>query len=261
MHLASLDLASGYDHIYLAPHPDDAVLSCGGQIAQLCADGKKVLIVTICAASPSATAPLTTYAEHLHRTYGLGEDPMAGRRDEDVAAWEILGCDGLHLDQLDAPYRLDAYGTRGAVFGERVEDDPLGPATRKILDQLHQQQPSAQFYIPLGVGRHVDHQVVYAEGIAFNDAGAQVVWYEDAPYAVQPEAVAARFAELAEQFEARIVAIDGMLPRKLAAIAAYRSQVPKLFKDLPMEQVMTDYAAHVAGAQGGYAERVWLRSR
>src|SRR3712207_7315925 len=55
-------------------------------IARHTADGARVLAVTICAASPTAAEPLTPYAEHLHRTYGLGADPAAGRREEDRQA-------------------------------------------------------------------------------------------------------------------------------------------------------------------------------
>ncbi len=256
MLLTSLDEAQAYQHIYVAPHLDDAVLSCGGQIARYVAEGARVLAVTLCAATPREDQ-LTPYARHLHGTYGLGDDPMAGRRQEDIDAVALLGCDGLHLDQLDAPYRLEAYGQRGAVFGRPVADDPLGTATRRVLDQLHTQQPSATLYLPLGVGMHVDHQVVCAEALAAHARGLPVVWYEDAPYAVSPEAVQERLDDLARPFTPHTVAIDTTLDRKLAAIAAYGSQVGKLFKDRPMTEVMTDYAEAVSGASGQYAERLW----
>jgi LmbE family N-acetylglucosaminyl deacetylase len=259
MLLDALAAATDYAHVYVAPHLDDAVLSCGGQIAQYTADGARVLAVTLCAASPLAAAPLTPYAEHLHRTYGLGSDPTAGRRQEDDEALALLGCDGLHLDQLDAPYRLAAYGERSAVFSQPVPDDPLGPATLQILQQLRAQQPQARFYLPLGIGSHVDHLVVCAAGLAFHEQGADVRWYEDAPYAVDPGLIARRLEMLDEAFEPVVVPIDGMLDRKLQAIACYRSQVGKLFRDRPMEQVMTEYAATVAGQPDRFGERHWVR--
>lgn len=257
MLLDTLDAAVDYAHVYVAPHLDDAVLSCGGQIAGQVAAGARALVVTICAASPAAGAPLTPYAEHLDRTYGLGADPTAGRRAEDAQALAILGCDGLHLDQLDAPYRLPAYGTRGAVFDQPAPDDPLGPATRCILERLRAQQPRARLYLPLGVGSHVDHLVVCAAGLALHEQGADVVWYEDTPYAVDPELVARRLQEIPGHFEPLVVTIGPMLERKLQAIAAYRSQVGKLFRDRPMQQAMTDYATAVAGQPGQFGERLW----
>ena len=261
MLLDSLDAATGYAHIFVAPHLDDAVLSCGGQIAALVDAGARTLVVTVCAASPSSATPLTPYAEHLHRSYNLGDDPAARRREEDAAALALLGCDGLHLDQLDAPYRLPVYGTRGAVFNAPVPDDPLFAAAGRVLDQLRARQPAARLYLPLGVGSHVDHLVVCAAGLAAYERGASIVWYEDAPYAVEPELVAVRLRALGAGWAPLVVEIGPALPRKLAAIPAYRSQVPKLFKERPMEQVMTEYAAAVAGAEGQYGERLWLRRR
>lgn len=261
MLLDSLEAAQDYDHIYVAPHLDDAVLSCGGQIATYVDAGSKVLVVTLCAASPVPGSQLTAYAAHLERTYKLGDDPTAGRRAEDASALAVLGCDGLHLDQLDAPYRLEAYGTRGAVFAPPVPDDPLGPATVQILNRLRAGQPQAHIYLPLGVGSHVDHLVVYAAGLTAYEQGTNIVWYEDAPYAVENELVARRLAMLGDAFEPSLVEIDATLERKLQAIASYASQIGKLFKDpaRPMEQVMTEYAASVAGSNRRYAERLWSR--
>jgi LmbE family N-acetylglucosaminyl deacetylase len=254
MMLATLADARDYRHVFIAPHLDDVVLSCGGQIVQYRQAGIPVLAVTICAGSPPLDGPLTPYAEHLHQTYGLGHDPMAGRRAEDRQALEILGCDGLHLDQLDAPYRLDAYGQRAAIFAPPVPDDPLGPSARQIICQLHDQQRSATLYLPLGVGSHVDHQLICQVGLALHAEGLPITWYEDAPYAVQHNLVDERLETLHGGFEPAVVPIVPALARKLEAINAYGSQVPKLFRDRPMEEVMTEYAATVGG------ERLWQRS-
>ncbi len=262
MLLESLDAARDYAHVYIAPHLDDAVLSCGGQIAQHAAAGARVLVVTICAGSPKSGAALPPYAEHLERTYGLGADPTAGRREEDAHALALLGCDGLHLDQLDAPYRLTAYGARAAVFAPPVVDDPLGPTTLQLLDQLRAQQEGAQLYLPLGVGSHVDHLVICAAGLIAHEQGSNIVWYEDAPYAVEPDLVTQRLDMLDETFESEVARIDSMLQRKLEAISMYRSQVGKLFKERPMEQVMTEYASAVVGGYppgvGQFGERLWF---
>lgn len=257
--LASLDAAQNYQHVYLAPHLDDATLSCGGQIIQQTSTGAKVLVVTVCAASPPADAELTPYAQHLHRTLGLGDDPTAQRREEDRQALARLGCDGLHLDQLDAPYRVAAYGLRHAVFAAPVPDDPLGLAATEILMQIQRQQPSARLYVPLGVGLHVDHQIICSAGFTLQERGATVVWYEDAPYATDPDAVALRLQMLPGQFAPQVVDIGAALDRKLSAIAAYRSQLGKLFREAPMEQVMSEYARVVAGMEGQFGERLWLR--
>jgi LmbE family N-acetylglucosaminyl deacetylase len=258
MLLPSLDAARNYDHIYIAPHLDDAVLSCGGQIALAVADGARVLVVTLCAGSLPADAELTPFAQYLHQAWALGDDPIAQRRAEDAAALAVLRCDGLQLNQLDAPYRVAAYGEPDAWRGRVVADDPLIIASRAILERLHVQQPAAPLYVPLGVGGHVDHQVVCASGMALREAGASMAWYEDAPYAAkEPAAIERRLAELGWSLRPEIVSIGATIERKLRAIGVYASQLRELFGDADMAQVMTAYAARVAASQRDFAERLW----
>jgi LmbE family N-acetylglucosaminyl deacetylase len=261
MLIESLAAARDYAHVYVAPHLDDAVLSCGGRIALQIADGKSVLVVTICAGSPRAGAELSPFAQYLHDAWSLGDDPIARRREEDRRALAVLGCDGLHLDLLDAPYRVAAYGERDAVFGAVAANDPLADQLPAILVQLCAQQPQSCFYVPLGVGSHVDHQLVCVAGIDLQNRGANVVWYEDAPYAAKrPQAVAARLAALPDRLVPATIAIDAVLERKLAAIREYRSQLSELFGAASMEQVMTDYAVAIGDRQHA-GERIWLRER
>ncbi|HEY0604965.1 MAG TPA: PIG-L family deacetylase [Herpetosiphonaceae bacterium] len=261
MLIESLAAARDYEHVYIAPHLDDAVLSCGGRIVLQRAASQSVLVVTICAGSPSAGAELSPFAQYLHDAWSLGDDPIALRREEDRRALAALGCDALHLDLLDAPYRVAAYGERDAVFGAVAANDPLADALPPILAQLRAQQPQARFYVPLGVGSHVDHQLVCAAGIDLHNQGANVAWYEDAPYAAkQPQAVAERLSMLPDRFVPETIAIDDVLHRKLAAIREYGSQLSELFGDASMEQVMTDYAAAIGNGQHD-GERIWLRER
>jgi LmbE family N-acetylglucosaminyl deacetylase len=261
MLIESLAAARRYDHVYIAPHLDDAVLSCGGRIALQRDAGQSVLVVTICAGSPGAGAELSPFAQYLHAAWSLGDDPIALRREEDRRALALLGCDGLHLDLLDAPYRVPAYGERDAVFGAPAAHDPLLGALPPILEQLWAQQPQARLYVPLGVGQHVDHQLACAAAIPLHARGADLLWYEDAPYAAKwPDKVTARLAELTDRFKPELIAIDTVLDRKLAAIREYRSQLVELFGAAAMEQVMTDYAAAL-GPQPALGERIWRRKR
>lgn len=258
MIVSSLDAARDYQHVYIAPHLDDAALSCGGQIAQHVAAGDRVVVVTLCAGTPPAEAALSPFAQYLHSAWALGDDPIAQRRQEDATALAILGCDGVHLGCLDAPYRMPQYGSGDGWRGPVAPDDPLVSAAAAILARLHTQQPQARWYVPLGVGNHVDHQVVCAAGLDLHTRGAHVQWYEDAPYAAKsPTAIGERRHALAVPFAPSIIDIAARMRRKLQAIYAYRSQLQELFGDHDPAQVMTRYAAFVG--QGTYAERLWQR--
>lgn len=256
MLIPSIDAARNYDHIVVAPHLDDAALSCGGLIAQLVDAGARVLTLTICAGSPPPAAALSPFAQYLHAAWALGDDPIAERRAEDEAALQILGCDGLHLAELDAPYRVAAYGEGDGWRGNVDPADPLIAATRAILARLYDQQPGSRLYVPLGVGNHVDHQIVCAAGFKLAERGADVRWYEDAPYAAKdPHAIGWRQNAIRTPMTPEIILIDNVLNRKLDAIAAYRSQLRELFGDLDWCDLMTAYARSIGG--GRAAERVW----
>lgn len=259
MLIESLAAAHDYEHVYIAPHLDDAVLSCGGRIALQRAAGESVLVVTICAGSPRAGAALSPFAQYLHAAWSLGDEPIARRREEDRRALAVLGCDGLHLNLLDAPYRVAAYGERDAVFGAVAANDPLAAELPALLAQLYAQQPLTRFYVPLGVGSHIDHQLVCAAGIDLQNRGADLAWYEDAPYAAKrPQAIDERLAALPDRFVPETIAIDAVLERKLAAIREYGSQLSELFGAASMEQVMTDYAAAIGDSHSA-GERIWRR--
>jgi LmbE family N-acetylglucosaminyl deacetylase len=256
--LASLEQATDYDSIYIAPHLDDAALSCGGRIALQVGSQQRVLVVTLCAGSPPADAPLSPFAQYLHRAWALGDDPIIRRRREDERALAILDCDGLHLDLLDAPYRVPQYGIGDGWRGNVAPADPLIAAVATILARLHTHNPAARFYVPLGVGNHVDHQLVCAAGADLATRGADVAWYEDAPYAAkQPDALDQRLGALGGSWQPDVVAIGAVLQRKLAAIAAYESQQRELFGDADMRAIMTRYAERIVAGGG---ERAWQRS-
>ncbi|MBA3945882.1 MAG: PIG-L family deacetylase [Herpetosiphonaceae bacterium] len=255
MLLAGLYAAENYDHIFIAPHLDDVALSCGGLVALQVAQGQRTLVVTICAGSAGPALRLTPYIAYLHATWNLGDDPIALRREEDIRALAQLNVDGLHLDELDAVYRDPAYGSRDGIFGALIAHDPLVAAATVVLTTLRQQNPAARMYLPLAVGNHVDHQAVWAARQVL--VGTSVAFYEDFPYAAQPQAVPARIATLGDRLVPELVPIEPFLPRRLAAIAEYRSQQSELFHGAKMEDVVVRYAAAVDGYDH-YSERLWL---
>ncbi|HOU40916.1 MAG TPA: PIG-L family deacetylase [Promineifilum sp.] len=66
-----------YDHLYLSPHFDDAILSCGGQIARHTAAGQSVLVVTITGGDPPDNPPSDTVAM-LHRRWAASMAAVPG---------------------------------------------------------------------------------------------------------------------------------------------------------------------------------------
>jgi len=154
-----------YTCIYLSPHLDDAILSCGGRIWQQAQVGESVLVVTIFAAAPAPDIRLSPFAQELHTQWGHLTDAVSIRQEEDMAALTLLGAEAMHWPYQDCIYRQTAsgsfpYASYEALWGE------VHPTDNELVAELTARLaalPLAQggtIYAPLGVGHHVDHQIV-----------------------------------------------------------------------------------------------------
>lgn len=261
----SLDeLSSNYDHIYISPHLDDAALSCGGAIARHVADNQRVLVVTVCSGIPPADRPFSPFAQQLHARWNLDADQVVQMRlREDRVALNHLGADGYWLAFLDAIYRQpDAYMSDETLFGKVAADDMLRRALFDALHSLARHCPGATFYAPLGVGWHVDHQIVYVAAARLAENGVAVAFYEDFPYVQVAGALEQRRSYLnGGGFVPKTLDIDATLAWKISAIGAYASQMEILFGGTAaMAQAVTMYAASLRPDTGTHGERLWLRT-
>lgn len=258
--LAVLDAGfeGSYDAVFLSPHLDDVVLSCGGQIHDLQAAGKSVLVVTV-GAGDEPEGELSPLAAKLHRAWGLerpgpgGEGVVARRRAEDLAACEILGADALHWDLSEAIYRRDP--RTGEPLYRELSDlfRPLPPADRpqilRVAERLADLPEHRELYAPLAVGGHVDHHV--ARRAAEQRFGSNLIYYEEYPYARRRRDVRRLTRTVGWKSEVVPVSPEG-LDAKVRAVAAYRSQVRPLFGGRLRLRWTIRRSARSAGG-----ERVW----
>jgi LmbE family N-acetylglucosaminyl deacetylase len=237
--------------IFLAPHPDDAVLSCGGTIYQLARHGQRPIVITIFGGDRPAGVSLSNFACGLHARWQLGEDAPASRRDEDRAALDHLGAYLICLPFADAVYRVAAasrqhlYASEEAIFGEVQEGeivDQIAEALRARIKTIISGGSMARVFAPLSAGHHVDHQIVRASAEKLN---YELIYYEDYPYAEDAAQLAPVWGP--DQWAAESIALsDEALRAKTAAFLEYRSQISTFYKD----------TAEVAPRLRRYAEQV-----
>ena len=245
--------------IYLSPHFDDAVLSCGGSMGLQRMAGHQALVVTIFGGT--GTAPLTPFAQQLQREMSFGptaEDAVARRREEDAAACEHLGADALWLDLPDALYR--GYSSRDALFGGVDRTDvAIEEQVTKILQEIRTRSPLAVIYSPLGIGHHVDHQLVCSAADHLVQQKTNIKFYEDFPYVTSQGALRDRQQELGLKMEPEMNEVSSHIPAKVEAIAMYRSQVPQLFgTEEKMRQAVEAYTGSIRTFYPGIKiERFW----
>ncbi len=172
--------------IYLSPHLDDAVLSCGGLIWEQVQSGEPVEVWTLCAGYPPPT-PLTPVAEALHtRWQTSASDAVSTRRAEDEAACRRVSAAWRHFDLPDCVYRRLPDG-EAVVTTDQGMFAPIHPGEAYLVDwvydQLRSSQPAgAQLVAPMTVGGHMDHRIVRS---AAERLGGDLLYYADFPYAAQ----------------------------------------------------------------------------
>ncbi len=253
-----MDRPKRYDHVYLSPHLDDVVLSCGGRIWQQTQTGAQVLVITVFAGSPAPDAPLSPFAQALHARWGDPADAVAERRREDRAALSALGADASHWPHADCIYRRAPDGT----FPYASEDalwGPIHPVEEHLIEELAARlrdlsASGGTLYAPLAAGRHVDHRIVRR---AAEQAEKGLIYYEDFPYAEDRAAVAAALEPSAEAWRQEHASLSPQaMATKIAAIACYRSQVSTFWE---AEETMMSHVRAFAERVGedGPAERYW----
>lgn len=246
--------------LFLQPHYDDVPLSCGGTVALLADRDAEPHIVTACAGE-IVPEMVGAFAAWKHERWKL-TDPdqvLATRRAEDEQAARTLGCDVRWLGLSDAIYR-DRYTSDTELYGTlHPEDLELSGFLADEIRHLPEWRESSRVFVPLGVGSHVDHQLVFEAGRRLAAQGTEVYAYEDCPYAIHtPAGVRARLTALGDTVgKAVSVPIASTLEQRLEAIACYRSQVPVIFRFTDdFRQAVTGFARAI-GDRAGPAERFW----
>lgn len=251
-------------HIYLSPHLDDVIFSCGGTIAQQVQRGETVAAITVFAGSPPPGTPLSSFASSLHERWQASAPPDADfsdlpavRRAEDQRAFAAISptIQVVHLSLPECIYRLDPvsgqalYMSEEAIFGEIQPTDPAYAALR-VAPPL---PANATLYAPLGIGHHVDHQLVRRAVESWGLPPNLVRYYEDYPYAEEEAAVQAALGE-GSRWQAQVNALDETaLAAKIGAMAQYCSQISTFWHSVEaMAAAICRYTARLGG------ERTWI---
>lgn len=248
--------------LFISPHYDDVALSCGGTVARLAGRGHAPAVVTVFA-SEVLPEMMGDLAARKHERWRIDDPALVAedRRKEDEAAARILGCSLRWLGLPDAIYR-DRYPADADLYGSlHPEEQPLVAHLAAELRALPDWRPCNAIFVPLGAGRHVDHQLCFEVGRLLAQQGERVYAYEDVPYAIHtPQGVAERLAQVSASIDGEeLWDVTATLPRRIEAVRQYRSQLPVIFR------FTGDFAAaieaHARAWGGGARERFWRLGR
>jgi LmbE family N-acetylglucosaminyl deacetylase len=214
--------------IYLSPHFDDAVLSCGGLIRDQVQAGTPVEIWTVFAGNPPP-GPLSDFAKQNHALWGTqdGDETIALRKMEDQEAAGIVGAELVHFGFPDCIYRRSARGE--SLYPETVITPPVPGdrgLPRRIAAALRSELRKDDLLVcPLALGSHVDHMLARR---AAESLHRSLQYYADIPYLLNnPQTLAPAISALTGQLYR--ISADG-LKAWLEGVAAYKSQISSLYK-------------------------------
>ena len=245
-----------YDYIYLSPHLDDVAFSCAGTICTHIAQGFRILVVTLFAADPQPPFPPLAQAYHQLWQVSEGVSPYQIRKAEDKEAMLALGVDYLWLNWLEVIYRISDLTDLSDINALQTDfhHDPVFPMLCQWLADLHATYPDATIVVPLGIGGHRDHCVLFQAALNVLEHSS-LLFFEDFPYvAYQPEEI----TELVKLHNLVPVEIDisQCLEQRIHVAGLYQSQHAMLFFPPSSYQDMIRAYAQM-GEQDSFMERYW----
>jgi hypothetical protein len=170
--------------IYVSPHFDDAVLSCGGLIWEQTQKRIPVEIWTVCAGD-APPGPLSLLAEVCHQQWGIeaAEDVIAARRIENQEAAALVGAETVNFSIPDCIYRRSPNGE--LLYPEDVfvpihtiEKNLDADIAAAMTSEL---RPDDMIVSPLAIGSHLDHVLTR---LAAEHLDCPIWYYADIPYLI-----------------------------------------------------------------------------
>ena len=207
--------------VVVSPHFDDAAMGTG--LLLLSYPGSTV--ITVLAGEPPAYPDEVSPWDALGG-FTTGDDVVAARRREDLAAMALLGADHAWLDFPDHQYLA-------------VEDRPTPEQVAPALEEAIRGCDATAVFLPMGIA-NPDHVLSHDAGLlaraAIGEGEGAPAWfcYEDQGYKHLPGMLAWRVSTL---FRASLWPTPAIVPVRLdtaaktAAIMAYTSQVAPLEQD------------------------------
>jgi LmbE family N-acetylglucosaminyl deacetylase len=254
--------------VFLSPHLDDVVLSCGGTINRLRQYAVAVHVMTIFAGDP--TGELSPLAKMMHQAWKLPYDAPAYRRKENSQAVTSLGGRESYLPFPCSIYRRDfkfqayLYTSKAEIFsGDYSKEPEMLVLIQKELQRRLAEQSWELLIAPMGVGNHVDHVLVRSAVMrAFSGTkiGDKILFYEDFPYVQQPGALHATIDHMGMQLsQCTIVPLtEGDISAKQRAFQFYTSQTKEVAGELGIStEEIREYNSLIAPQKAPFAERYW----
>lgn len=225
--------------LFISPHLDDAVLSCGALIDALVENHNNVTVATLFGGKKDNIL-YSKLAKNLHESWNIKQASRIAeiRQKEDLQALDLLGAKAIHFDMLDCIYRTDSkgyllydYDNFDCILSYKISPRDITVfKLTSIFKKCLTLSDYSTIYAPLGAGGHIDHiQSRYLGEFLFN-MGKNVIFYSDF-YAIDKKELTKSFLLSNLNFtKFHIKLKEKNINAHISAVQKYTSQVHQLEK-------------------------------
>ena len=209
-------LLNNYNNfIFISPHFDDTVLSCGLLLDCLQKNKKNILIVTFF--TKASKKPYSKEAKVFVNKSGYDDANklFKDRAIENKNALAFFYAKYLNLDFIDTVFRQNNI----------IENQKLKRKLKQSINNI-KILPKTLILAPLGLGDHPDHILINK---LIKKIDKPIIFWEDFPYNKNPISIKS-FFRWNLNYQKAFDLIDSKNIRKNKAIKMYKSQMNPLFK-------------------------------
>lgn len=244
--------------VFLGPHFDDCVLSCGELINKYVKEGNTVKAVTFFTGFPNSEE-LSNAAKQFHSNCFLEDDSMLFRKQEDFIALDSLMCDYEHLGYYECLYRKNETGEflypdlKNIYHLEAYDEQLIEEISNAIIKKFSN---ADIIFAPMGLGNHADHIIINkATVMARKKLNCEIYFYEEVPYVCYYYKNRKK-SNWGKGMKSKIISITkDEWETKVKTIKCYRSQLHILWKnEIQRMQQLKDLTFKYAQ---NHSVRVW----
>ena len=243
--------------VFVSPHHDDAILSCGGLISYL---SKRTKVIVINVFTDGGDNPYSLSAKKFLElnNYKDAKKLFKARRTEDSKVFGSININPVNLGFLTGLFRKKENPTfleriLGKLLPEllciyptfylHLKKGKIAKEDQELLIKLHRKlkeiiKSESLVFCPLGVGNHTDHIVV--REVCSNNF-SKVVYWTDFPYSLDcvPD------KNFVAEKKLKKIKFNNNWFQKLTLIKGYKTQMKTLFPNGKIPKVKEIYYAKI----------------
>lgn len=213
--------------LFISTHFDDAIFSCGQIINKFTESGVICDVLTVF--GKEYLGCKNDFINRIHRGWGFNDNDnvVFKRKIEDKEAVKSVGANQIVLSFLDCIYRKNngqfIIKEKRDLFVAKTNEITLIDEIESTIKKVIFKNGYSEVYLPLGVGTHIDHQVV--SKLKLDNTNINVFYYADFPYSLYNYEEFAKKTKNMIKTSYKVSSLD--YDRYLASMKKYNSQYSK----------------------------------